>query len=330
MKQILKPTNPNQSFDHRFTSLLKQHRLSPSPAGVDTLWVNITRKCNQACTHCHVEASPQRTEDMDDQIIDACLSFLRNNDDCSCLDITGGAPELHPLFEHMVVEARAMGKRVVTRTNLTVFFYGDQSSDENKDYLPDFFAVNNVELIASLPHYDPDITDKIRGKGVYEKSLRAIKMLNDRGYGRSKLILNLMHNSDGPLSPVDRQDLEDIYHRELSDLGLYFNKLYTVTNVAINRYRVLLEQERRYVPYMEKLVAAFSPSGIDNLACRSLVSVSPDGRIYDCDFNQMLDLPVVVDGVPLTIFDAQMSDLLNRKILFGSQCFGCTSGGGSS
>jgi radical SAM/Cys-rich protein len=330
MEQALKLTNPDQSFDHRFTSLLEQYQLSPLPASINTLWVNITRKCNQACTHCHVEASPQRIEDMDDQTIDACLTFLRNNEECSCLDITGGAPELHPLFEYMVIEARAMRKRVVTRTNLTVFFDGDPSGGENKDYLPDFFAAHNVELIASLPHYRPDATDEVRGKGVYEKSLRAIKMLNDRGYGLSELILNLMHNSDGPLSPVDRQDMEDIYHRELSSLGLYFNKLYTVTNVAINRYRGLLEREHRYVPYMENLAAAFSPSTVDNLACRSLISVGPDGRIYDCDFNQMLDLPVIADGMPLSIFDAQMSDLLNRKIIFGLQCFGCTSGGGSS
>ncbi|MEJ2740234.1 MAG: arsenosugar biosynthesis radical SAM protein ArsS [Dehalococcoidia bacterium] len=330
MEQTLKPANPGQLFDYRFDLLLEQYRLSPCPTGIDTLWVNITRKCNQACTHCHVEASPQRTEDMDDRIIDACLFFLRDNDECTCLDITGGAPELHPLFEYMVIEARAMGKRVVTRTNLTVFFDGDPSDDGSKDYLPDFFAENNVELIASLPHYNPDITDRIRGKGVHNKSLRAIKMLNDRGYGKGELILNLMHNSNGPLSPIDRQCLEDVYRKELSDSGLYFDKLYTVTNVAINRFREFLEQEHRYVSYMENLAAAFSPLAVDNLACRSLISVGPDGRIYDCDFNQMLNLPVIVDDVPLTIFDVRLTDLLGRKIIFGSQCFGCTSGGGSS
>lgn len=326
----VRPRLPDSEYDRCFSSLLEANELNPQPDKIETMWANITRRCNQACTHCHVEGSPERTEQMDRETMEACLAFLESNAECTCLDITGGAPELNPDFEYLVLQARKMEKRVVVRTNLTIFYDGDRIGSNSKTHLPEFYAANQLELIASLPHYDPEICDNVRGNGVHEKSLKAVEALNRLGYGKGEMVLNLMHNSEGPLSPSDRRVLEDLYRDKLSRRGLYFNKLYTVTNVPINRYRQLLEKRGNYTTYMESLKSTFSRASSENLACRSLFSVSPDGTVYDCDFNQALDLPVVENSRPLTIFTAQRQSLLNRRIRFGAQCFGCTAGGGSS
>lgn len=299
---------------------------------IETLWVNITRLCNQSCRHCHVGASPQRTEMMDRSTMDACLSVLASNSSIINLDITGGAPELHPDFKYFVAEARKLGKKVIVRHNLTVTLDGNPVTGEKMDYLPEFFAENEVEIIASLPHYRQEIADDQRGGGIFEKSLEGLKRLNKVGYGdeATGLVINLMHNADGPVSPADRERLEQEYRGELEGrYGLRFNRLYAVSNAPIGRQAGRLDSAGEYDEYCNRLVAAFSPDVLPKLVCRTLVSVGHDGRLYDCDFNQMLDLPVLTD-IPMTIFNFDYRKLVNRKIRFGRHCYGCTAGGGGS
>jgi radical SAM/Cys-rich protein len=256
----------------------------------------------------------------------ACYDSLNN------LDITGGAPELNPHFEHFVVEARKLNKHVIVRHNLTVTTDGNTSTGKKMTHLPDFFADNQVEIIASLPNYNQSHTDQVRGIGVFEKSIEAMRCLNKLGYGQSNtgLVLNLVYNHDGPLLPTDRDELEARFRKELiSGYGLIFNKLLCVTNMPINRFRKRLDQKDIYRDYMDKLVSAFSPAAAMQLVCRSLLSVGYDGRLYDCDFNQMLDMQITVIE-PLTIFNFDLQTIIGREIRFGSHCFGCTSGGGSS
>jgi len=268
-----------------FTAMLTRNNLSLPPISVDTLWANITYRCNQTCVHCHVAASPDRTEEMSRSTIDQCLYVLAYYDSLNNLDITGGAPELNPHFEHFVVEARKLNKHVIVRHNLTVTTDGNTSTGKKMTHLPDFFADNQVEIIASLPNFNQSHTDQVRGIGVFEKSIEAMRRLNKLGYGQNTgLVLNLVYNHDGPLLPTDRDELE---------------------------------------------VSAFSPAAAMQLVCRSLLSVGYDGRLYDCDFNQMLDMQITVIE-PLTIFNFDLQTIIGREIRFGSHCFGCTSGGGSS
>jgi len=330
---MIKSDSANKStgqFD--FNAMLERHNIIVSPDSIETLWVNITRLCNQTCTHCHVEAAPSRTEHMSRDIIDRCLSLLAQNDCCKNLDITGGAPELHPYFDYFVIEARKLGKSVMVRHNLTVILDGNPKTGEDKKYLPEFFAENNVEIIASLPGYQEDYTDRQRGEGVFKKSIESLRMLNAQGYGKAAtgLILNLVHNCDGSLSPAEKAILEADYKRELfSNYNIVFNKLYAVTNMPINRFYLNLYQAGKYDTYMSSLVNSFNPAAVKELVCRSLISVGYDGKVYDCDFNQMLGLQIS-DVEPVTVFNIDFEKLLHRTIRFDSHCFGCTAGGGSS
>jgi len=264
-------------------------------------------------------------------IVDQCLQILKQNEQIRNLDITGGAPELNPNYDYFVTEARKLNKHVVSRHNLTVIFDGNPENGQTKEYLPEFFAGNQVEILASLPHYESHYTDNIRGDGVFKKSIEGIRLLNKAGYGKEKtgLILNLVYNVEGPVSPKQRLELESRFRQELARYGLFFNKLYAVTNVPVNRYRALLEKSGTYAEYMDSLVKNFNPQAAKDVACRSLISVGYDGRIYDCDFNQMLGMQIA-DLKPLTVFDFDFEVLVNRKIRFGSHCFGCTAGGGAS
>ena len=332
MKRLDAAETIENSDSYDFQTVLGKYHVTVSPVSISTLWVNITRLCNQACVHCHVNASPDRKEQMNRATIDRCLDLLAENSSCNNLDITGGAPELNPNFDYFVVEARKLNKNVVVRHNITVIFDGNPQTGESKMYLPEFFAENRVEIVASLPHYTQEATDRIRGQGVFEKSLEGIRLLNAQGYGKdgSRLILNLVTNCDGPLSPADHAGLEKEFKRELlHNYGLVFNKLFTVTNIPINRFQMQLQQQGTYHEYMRGLVSAFSPEAADRVICRSLISVDYDGRIYDCDFNQMLNLPIT-DHEPENIFKVDFKALIRRKIKFGSHCFGCTAGGGSS
>jgi radical SAM/Cys-rich protein len=318
-----------KNFD--FYSCLAKHELNLSPLSIETLWVNITRMCNQACRHCHVDASPKRTEQMERETVDCCLKLLEKYKQIKNLDMTGGAPELNPYYEYFVTEARKLNKHVVSRHNLTVIFDGNPGNHEGKGYLPGFFADNQVEILASLPHYELKQTDSVRGSGVFNKSIEGIRLLNALGYGREEtgLILNLVYNADGPVSPKQREEIEAKFKQELSKYGLIFNRLFVVTNMPVNRYRTQLEKSGTYDEYMSDLVIKFDPEAAKGVACRSVISVGYDGRIYDCDFNQMLGMQIA-NPEPLTVFDFDFDVLINRKIRFGSHCFGCTAGGGAS
>ena len=304
------------------------------PLAVDTLQVNITKLCNQQCRHCHVDASPARREMMSVEGIDRCLEILQRHPQIGTLDITGGAPELHPGFDAFVTQAAALGKRVMVRHNLTVQLDRHPLTGESKEYLPAFFARHRVEVVSSLPYYQQYFTDAQRGAGVFGKSVEAMRRLNAVGYGAqwSGLVLNLVYNPVGPYLPAPQAALEADYRRELkAKFGLQFNSLYTMTNMPINRFRLHLDKTGQLEAYMEKLVAAFSPAAAEGVMCRNLISVGHDGRIYDCDFNQMLELEAVgAAGEALSIFDFDFETVLRRRIRFGEHCFGCTAGAGSS
>ena len=335
-----------------FEGVLASRGIDLPPLAIDTLQVNVTKLCNQACRHCHVDASPARTEKMSRAGIDKCLEILARHPQIKNLDITGGAPELHPDFDWLVTEAVKLGRHVMIRHNLTVTFDGNPQTKESKRYLPEFFARNRVEVISSLPYYQEYFTDAQRGDGVFQKSMASMKLLNEQGYGieGSGLMLNLVYNPVGPYLPPAQAALEADYKRELKNKwGLHFNGLFTITNMPINRFKLHLEKSGQYESYMDKLLAAFNPAAAHGVMCRSLISVGYDGTIYDCDFNQMLEMKVIngrdqigipavsrhLDvlsggGKPATIFDFDFDRLMQRRIRFDSHCLGCTAGAGSS
>jgi radical SAM/Cys-rich protein len=321
----------NRDNRYDFWAVMEKHNLKVSPESIETLWVNVTHKCNQSCCHCHVDASPYRTEQMDRVVIDRCLEILQKHKEIKNLDITGGAPELNPHFDYFVTAARKLGKHIIVRHNLTIIFDGDPVTGAGKTYLPEFFAGFEVEVLASLPHYQQQETDIVRGQGVFWKTIEGIRLLNSIGYGKEEtgLILNLVYNVSSPISQEERKRVEMKFKAELSKYGLVFNKLYAVTNMPVNRFRSQLELSCTYDSYMTALVRAFDPVAIKDIVCRSLVSVGYDGRLYDCDFNQMLGMQLVVD-VPLSVFNFDFDKLIKRKIMFTSHCFGCTAGGGSN
>jgi radical SAM/Cys-rich protein len=325
------PDQKNQ-VQYNFHAALRQQQLDLNPISIETLQVNITKLCNQACRHCHVDASPTRSEQMDRKTVDRCLQVLAAHDSIKNLDITGGAPELNPHFDYLVVEAGLLGKHVLVRHNLTVTLDGNPQTGEAKTYLPEFFAAHQVEVICSLPYYEPYFTEKQRGKGVFDKSIQSMRLLNAQGYGRegSPLILNLVYNPVGAYLPAPQTSLEADFRRKLgSEFGLRFNHLYTITNMPIHRFETQLRQLGAYDAYMTKLVNAFNPAAAQGIMCRSLVSVGYDGRLYDCDFNQMLEMQIM-NGEVSTIFNFDLNTLMKRRIDFGSHCFGCTAGAGSS
>ncbi|MGH8676454.1 MAG: arsenosugar biosynthesis radical SAM (seleno)protein ArsS, partial [Burkholderiales bacterium] len=313
---------------------LRRRGIDLPPLSVETLQVNITKLCNQVCRHCHVDASPSRKEMLSPEGMAKCLEILEEHPQIAKLDITGGAPELHPGFDSFVENAVALGKHVIVRHNLTVQLDGNPQTGESKEYLPGFFARNRVEVISSLPYYQAYFTDAQRGSGVFRKSMEAMKRLNAEGFGAegSGLLLNLVYNPVGPYLPAAQAGLEADYKRELKDkFGLSFNSLYTITNMPINRFRLHLEKTGQLEAYMEKLLAAFNPAAAKGVMCRSLISVGHDGRIYDCDFNQMLELDAADgNGRRLSIFDFDFERAIRRPIRFGEHCLGCTAGAGSS
>jgi radical SAM/Cys-rich protein len=291
---------------------------------VDTLQVNVGKLCNQACKHCHVDASPIRTEIMGRDAIEACLRVLRDFQ-IPTLDITGGAPEMIPWFRYFVTEAVKTGAKIIVRHNLTVMFEANQTD------LPEFFAANRVEVVSSLPYFLSTQTDAQRGAGVFDKSIEALKRLNAAGYGTDEnLVLNLVYNPVGAFLPPAQEAIEADFRRELKErYGISFDKLFTITNVPIARFLDWLRRSGNEDAYMAKLVSAFNPATVPGLMCRNIVSVDWTGKLYDCDFNQMLDLPVDKNS-PQTIFDFDAERLKNRRIVTANHCFGCTAGAGSS
>ena len=294
-------------------------------ASVDTLQVNVGKLCNQACKHCHVDASPRRTEVMTAETAAQVVEAVRRWR-IPTLDITGGAPELNPSFRRLVAEARRAGARVMVRHNLTVMFEPGQSD------LPEFFREHNVEVVSSLPYFLEQQTDAQRGPGVFGKSVEALARLNAAGYGREggPLVLNLVYNPVGAFLPPAQEAVERDFRRELEARhGLVFNRLYTITNMPIRRFLEYLRRSGNEERYMRRLVEAFNPATVGGLMCRNLVSVDWTGRLYDCDFNQMLELGVPA-GLPRTIVDFDPAAFAAARVSTGPHCFGCTAGAGSS
>ena len=294
---------------------------------VDVLQINMGRYCNLACIHCHVESGPNRKEMMSRETIDAVLKFLAATD-IPTVDLTGGAPELNPHFDYLVESLVGMKRHVMDRCNLTVIF------EPGKEYLPAFFARHRVELVCSLPCYSEENVDRQRGKGTFDSSIRALQWLNDLGYGRasSGLILNLVYNPVGPHLPPPQDQLERDYQRELkTKFGIEFNRLYCLSNMPITRYETHLRLRGEYEKYMELLERSFNPATLDQVMCRNLLSVGWDGAIYDCDFNQALDLPMRdATGESLTIDSLTVDQVAGRSILVDNHCYACTAGPGSS
>jgi radical SAM/Cys-rich protein len=294
---------------------------------VDVLQVNMGRYCNLACIHCHVESGPTRTEMMSREKVEAVLGFFARSG-IPTLDITGGAPELHPDFDYLVAAARKLGRHVMDRCNLTVIF------EPGKEYLPEFFKRNEVELVCSLPCYSKENVDKQRGKGTFDASIRALQRLNEIGYGRvdSDLVLNLVYNPVGPHLPPPQDKLEQDYKMILREqFGIVFNHLFCLANMPITRYATHLKLRGEYDRYRELLESNFNAATLDQVMCRNLISIGWDGSVYDCDFNQMLDLPLTdAAGRRLNISSLALDQVAKRPITVGNHCYACTAGAGSS
>jgi radical SAM/Cys-rich protein len=291
---------------------------------LETLQVNLGYLCNLSCLHCHVNAGPQRTELMDRETVDAVLALL-DRADLQTLDLTGGAPELNSHFRYLVREARALGVTVIDRCNLTVLM------EPGQEELGSFLAENQVEISASLPCYLEDNVEAQRGKGVYGTSIEALRQLNALGYG-AELVLNLVYNPVGPTLPPPQPALEAEYRRELGQrFGIQFNQLLTITNMPISRFGAVLLSQDQYVPYMNLLRDNFSQPNMETLMCRSLLSVDWRGYLYDCDFNQMLEMPLLGSDRRRHVTEvASSTSLAGDLIATGEHCYGCTAGQGSS
>jgi radical SAM/Cys-rich protein len=309
-----------------FQQLIRQRQhTSLLAAGIEVLQVNVGKLCNQTCRHCHVDAGPDRREVMSRETIDECLNVLKRSR-IPTLDITGGAPELNPNFRHLVCEARQMGRRVIDRSNLTILLATGFTD------LPEFLAEHQVEIVASLPCYLEENCDRQRGSGVFQRSIVALRRLNALGYGRAggPLPLTLVYNPLGISLPPAEKNLEADYRRELASRhGIEFTRLITITNMPISRFLDDLLRAGEYESYMRTLVDAFNPATVNGVMCRTTLSVDWQGRLFDCDFNQMLDLQVAC-GLPRHIRDFDLDQLAARTIVTGRHCFGCTAGAGSS
>ncbi len=316
-----------------FAATLGEHGIRPLRRDLpQTLQVNLGKLCNQACHHCHVDASPKRTEIMTHATTERVVELLASSPSIGTVDLTGGAPELNPNFAYLVERAHAGGRRVIVRCNLTVLFVAGMEP------LLRLYSDHRVELACSLPCYTVENVDQQRGRGVFEQSIAALRLLNSIGYGRadSGLVLNLVYNPLGAFLPPPQPELEVRYREELRRrFGIEFHRLLTITNMPIKRFAEQLQRSGKYQEYMGLLVNHFNPHTVEALMCRTLVSVGWEGTLYDCDFNQMLELPMTwQDGPreqPTTIWDIQCLDaLLTRRIRTAAHCFGCTAGSGSS
>ena len=309
-----------------FDISLSRSALHPLTAtGITIFQVNVGKLCNQACKHCHVEAGPDRKEIMQKETMAACLSAIEKTD-IPTVDITGGAPEMNPDFKWFVNEFIERKRHVMVRTNLTIL------TEQGYEDIPDFLAENKVEIIASLPYYVEQTTDKQRGSGVFKKSIEALKRLNSIGYSKdgSGLILNLVYNPAGAFLPPSQKALEADYKKEmLKRNGITFNNLYTITNMPIGRFLNYLNTSSNYSSYFQKLISTYNSNTASQVMCRYTLSVGWDGSLYDCDFNQMLGMRVN-HGTPSHIGKFDPEKLCNRRIVTGIHCYGCTAGAGSS
>ncbi len=312
----------------RFSEKIQEISEYPlKPTGIEIFQVNVGYMCNQTCKHCHVDAGPDRKEIMSAEDLQTCLEILEHNE-IPTLDITGGAPEMNPHFRWFVEEAKKRGvSEIIVRSNLTIILANKKYHD-----LPEFFKKHGVRVAASLPYYQPEKTDRQRGKGVFQQSIRALKMLNEVGYGQegSDLLLDLVYNPSGAFLPGNEEQLEKDFKEALKkDHDIDFNNLFTITNLPISRFLDFLLATDNYEDYMEKLVEAYNPAAVKGVMCRNTISVGWDGYLYDCDFNQMLDIKVN-DQAPQHIKDFNLETLNNREIMISQHCYGCTAGAGSS
>ncbi len=309
-----------------FSAMLATHGIRAlSRKSPRTIQVNVGKLCNQACHHCHVDAGPRRTERMTRETAERVIEVLAASPRVETLDITGGAPELNPNFAMLVERARALGRRVIVRCNLTV------TLEPEMEWLVEFYRRATVELVCSLPCYTAENTDRQRGTGVFDKSIAALRNLNACGFGRGELRLDLVYNPVGASLPPPQAELEAQYRDELAhNFGIVFDRLLTITNMPIARFANQLRAGGNDSAYMSLLVNHFNPQTVDALMCRDLVSIGWDGRLYDCDFNQMLNIPLGAKAES-TIWDVEdVGELAGAHIATGSHCFGCTAGTGSS
>ncbi len=308
-----------------FAKKLAEHNIDLKRSSLDTLQINLGKLCNQACHHCHVEAGPLRKEIMSETTIDRLIWLMQQTPGLKTIDLTGGAPEMNPHFKKLVKAARALNLEVIDRCNLTIFF------ENGFDDIPLFLKENKVHVVASLPCYTKDNVDKQRGRGVFDKSIEGLKQLNDLGFGieGTGLKLDLVYNPGGAFLPGNQQKLESDYRRELKQYcNLEFNHLFTITNMPIKRFLDDLNRQGKLTEYMTLLVDNFNLSAVDSVMCKSLLSIGWDGEIYDCDFNQMLEMKVK-SGQTIWEIDS-LHEFKNASIALADHCYGCTAGAGSS
>lgn len=309
-----------------FSESLSTAGLKLDRTPVEILQINIGRLCNLACHHCHVEAGPKRTENMESATVDKVIELLERSKTIHTVDLTGGAPELNPHFRRLITAARQLKKQVIDRCNLTVLYEPGQKETAY------FLKENGVHIVASLPCYSKKNVEQQRGHGVFDKSIEALKLFNKLGYGKSdsSLRLDLVYNPTGPFLPPSQEKLRQDYKSELKELfDIEFNELFTITNMPIKRFLKDLERSGKLSEYMELLANSFNPTAAKGIMCRSLVSVSWNGEIFDCDFNQMLELPLGAGRK--TLWDLNSFDELeNKPITFANHCYACTAGAGSS
>lgn len=311
----------------QFGQKLKEIGLLPlKPTKIDIFQVNVGKMCNQVCKHCHVDAGPDRKEIMTKETMQQCVDALAASD-IQTVDLTGGAPEMNPNFRWFVEEISKLGRKIIVRCNLTIILANPKYHD-----LPAFFAKHKIEVVSSLPHFSAARTDAQRGDGVFEKSIKALQMLNEVGYGKEDtgLTLNLVYNPSGAFMPPSQSSLEKEFKRKLKrKYDIEFNSLFAITNLPISRFLDYLIQSGNYEEYMQKLIDAFNPEAAANVMCRSTISIGWDGYLFDCDFNQMLDLKVASKGSQ-HIKDFDLKALSERNIILNQHCYGCTAGAGSS
>lgn len=318
---------PINGFKHlKFKDKLKDIGAYPlKPTGLDIFQVNLGKMCNQTCKHCHVDAGPDRREIMTAETMELCLKAIAKSG-AKVVDITGGAPEMNPNFRWFVEELSSMDKEILVRCNLTIIVANPKYHD-----LPEFYKKNRCEVVSSLPYFTAIKTDAQRGAGVFDKSIQALKMLNSTGYGvdGTGLKLNLVYNPSGAFLPADEKSLKVQFQKKLyAQYGIVFNELFSITNLPVSRFLEYLVRTDNYEGYMEKLIESFNPAAALQVMCRNTISVGWDGYIYDCDFNQMLDLPVACGSSHIKAFN--LDALINREIITKKHCFGCTAGAGSS
>ena len=322
MLKIINNESKLPHFDEKF-EMVGEGQLHAS--NIEIMQVNVGKMCNQVCKHCHVDAGPDRKEIMTKETMQLCIDVLKQSE-IPTVDLTGGAPELNPSFKWFVDEIKKLDRHVIVRSNLTIL---EESGFHD---FSEFMANHKVEIVSSLPFYKKTFTDKQRGDGVFDKSISAIKKLNAFGYGQegTGLIFNLVYNPVGAFLPPSQEGLENDYKRELlNNHGIVFNSLYTITNMPISRFLDYLIQSGNYESYMQKLVDSFNPIAATNVMCKFTISVGWDGQLFDCDFNQMLEMNMD-HGAPNHIKDFDIKKIENRRIVTAQHCYGCTAGAGSS